>query len=203
MPARAEDDDVPIDTKILRGIMLEGLGLQTRRRSRHRLSRTLAAGDPAEPHVCRRRKTPTPRSPTIRPGRRSRRQARARKTAAARAQRSVTARRASTHERRPLRPDELTPGAKPATRGAGRSTIGTEPAPTAQRSADAVANSAINGGLFGSMFGKQATERDRQVHRRAAAHLADRAAARLSDAVAGSALWRRQGQVCRRRRSNY
>ena len=98
------DDDVPIDTKIVRGI-LEGLGLKQRRRSRIDYQERPPLVIPPS------RDLPPPEEtdaalPTIRPGRRIPDVARARARSRARSRnRNVQAE--VEKEQNPLRPDEL------------------------------------------------------------------------------------------------
>jgi hypothetical protein len=110
-PARAEDDSVPLDTKILRGIM-EGLGLKRgdeagiNYQERAPLvippSRDLPPPENADAAVA---KHPSwPNDPDV---------ARSKLEAAQERKRNVSAER--EREQNPLRPDEMTPGAKSQT----------------------------------------------------------------------------------------
>ena len=91
-------------------------------------------------------------------------------------------------EQNRLRPDQLTPGGSPThARARNRRRRPTSP----YGSGDAVPPTELGAkSNFGADCSARIMTRSRQVHRRAAAHRADRAAARLPDAVAGSALRR-------------
>jgi len=111
-PARAADDDTPIDTKILRSF-LEGIGLQREDRTinyqeRAPLvippSRTLPP--PEAPGAAVANNPAWPKDPDVL---RAQEEAAREKSAFSRADESMR------REERALRPDELTPGAKPGT----------------------------------------------------------------------------------------
>ncbi len=158
-----------------------------------RLPRAVPAGGSAEPRPAaaagqeRRRATPpgrpTPMSP--RPGRPMKPSA---------SQRAVDLSRALDNQARPIPPDQLDRRRQQGT-GQTQSNRSNAPAPGAHPDGNPVAPSEL--GYFGGLFSEPAglglrrlQGRNRDLHQRAAADPADRASARLPDAVGVAALWR-------------
>jgi hypothetical protein len=148
-PARAEDDSVPLDTKIFRGI-LEGLGLKRdgeaiNYQERAPLvippSRDLPPPEKADATVANNPSWPN--DPDV---------ARSKSEAAQERNRNVSAER--EREQNPLRPEELTPGAKSQTAGR-RSNAAVRDAYSPSdtgRYGIGPAELGAKGGIFSSMF---------------------------------------------------
>ena len=178
--ARAADDETPLDTKIMRGI-LEGIGLQRENRVINYQERPPLVIPPSKSLPPPERSDAViannpawPKDPDVE---------RAKAEAARERTTVIWAGDEAQKQDSVLRGKDLGPG------------------PSAKRSASRAGKSESNwssddprlkpselgykGGLFSSLFGGT---RDRQIHRRAATCHTDRAAAGLPDAVAGPAL---------------
>jgi hypothetical protein len=148
-PARAADDDMPLDSKILRGLM-EGIGLQKEEKiinyqERAPLvippSKTLPPPERSDAVIANN--PAWPKDPDV---------LRA-KEDAARERETLGAEDQIRRDSRPLRPDEMTPGPKPrAVRRAGApvGSAGSENEMAARLSPSQLG---YTGGLFGNMFG--------------------------------------------------
>ena len=107
-------------------------------------------------------------------------------------------------EQNPLRPDQLTPGGRARTAASRRA-----PTTVIRRRHPASAASCspselgYKGSLFGTMFGGNKKEEPAKFTGEPPRTSLDRAAARLPDAVAGSALRPRQGERRRRPYNDY
>ena len=182
---RAADDDVPIDTKIFRGI-LEGLGLRKdgeainyQERAPLVIPPSRALPPPEKADAALANNPAWPKDPDV-----ARRKIEAEHGAQSQHQRGTRTRAESA---------AAGSSSRPAAIRARRRAIGASVNRTARRPATGSAPSEL--GTKGQHFQqhvRQQGRRGRQVHRRAAARRADRAAARLPDAVAGPALWPRQ-----------
>jgi hypothetical protein len=149
-PARAEDDNVPMDTKILRGI-LEGIGL--RRDGEAILSyperaplvippgRALPPPEKSDAIVAKNPAWPV--DPDVKRA----------KDEAAREKRTFTSADAEQrHNENPLRPDEIAPGPKP--RAARRTDDGYQASPNGYGSQLPPAELGTKKSIFSSMFSK-------------------------------------------------
>lgn len=152
-PARAAEDDTPIDSKILRGI-LEGLGLRKdgeainyQERAPLVIPPNSALPPPEKSDAVIANDPAWPKDPDV--ARRKAEAARVSKEAYKSADEKIR------DEARPLRPDELTPGARSRTaRGAISRDLS---AGTFNESGDKMSPSQLGykGGLFSNMFGRQ------------------------------------------------
>ena len=197
--APAEDDNVPIDTKILRSIM-EGIGLKRageaqikyQERAPLVIPPSTDLPPPQKPGAAIANNPAWPKDPDV---------ARAKLLREREKNRDVSAE--AERDENPLPPDQLAPGAA-RQRTASRGTNAPDN-PSGNKNGDDVfrmtpSELGYHGGLFGNMFDKKDDTATRQIHRRAEAHLAHRAAARLSDAVAEPALRPRASRRTSRRR---
>jgi len=149
-PARAADDDVPLDTKIFRSIM-SSLGLKRADESGITYEERPPLVIPSDHSLPPPQKTDAainnpawPKDPDV---------ARAKLQAAHERNRDITAE--MEHDATPLRPDELTPGAKTALRvrrhpNVANPSIGSDGTERLNPS-----ELGYKGGLFGLMFGKK------------------------------------------------
>lgn len=152
VPARAEED-VPFDTKILRGL-LESLGLKKdgepinyQERAPLVIPPTTALPPPEKSDAVIANNPAWPKDPDV--------ERKKLEAARERANAHVSADEQIRNEARPLRPDELTPGPKP--RGMRRAGKGDLTAGTFSESNQRVSPSELgyNGGLFNNMFGRR------------------------------------------------
>jgi hypothetical protein len=152
-PARAADDDVPIDTKILRGLM-DSLGLKRDGEAinyQERAPLVIPPGrnlPPPETSDAVVANNPAwPKDPDIARRKDEERMERAR--------RSVGAGEQIDHDQRVLRPNELTPGGNPRTPPSGRKISESRGV-----FGDLMSPSELGykGGLFGNMFGGKETD---------------------------------------------
>ena len=179
--ADADDENVPLDTKLLRQFMKD-LGLQRDGQAADRLPRARTAGRAAQPRsaaAAKRRggdgENPAwPKDPDVT----------RRKEAAAAEKARLKGNVSVEEQQRALRPDELDKPGRAAkgtdAKGAGQTAEDTaKPLTPSQLGTDTKK-------LFGSIVSSfsPATAGSRAVHRRAAARQHDRPACRLSDAVA-------------------
>ena len=166
---------------------MSGLGLKRDGESRHRLSRALAAGGAADPRPAAagsRRAGPNaanwPRS--------RRAAAQGSRQAAKKAAASSTA----EDEAVALKPDGPTPGADDSAAASADAAIRRAATGKDDRAGDRMSavGTRLQGRLFQleSLFGKR-QDRSRRSSTASRARQPDRAAGRLSDAVAGAALW--------------
>ena len=149
-PARAADDDMPLDSKILRGLM-EGIGLQKEEKIINYQERaplvippSKALPPPERSDAVIANNPAWPKDPDV---------LRAKEDAARERDTIVGAEEQTRRDARPLRPDEMTPGPKPrAVRRAGTPTgsAGSENEMAARLSPSQLG---YTGGLFGNMFG--------------------------------------------------
>jgi hypothetical protein len=149
-PARAEDDNTPIDTKIFRGI-LEGIGLRRDGEAiltyPERAPLVIPSGralPPPEKSDAVAAKNPAwPVDPDVKRA----------KEEAAREKRTFTSADAELrHNENPLRPDELAPGPKP--RVTRRSDDGYQTSPNGYGSQLSPSELGTKKSIFGSMFSK-------------------------------------------------
>lgn len=149
-PARAADDDMPLDSKILRGL-LEGIGLQKEEKFinyQERAPLVIPPGKslppPERSDAVIANNPAWPKDPDV---------LRAKEDAARERDTLVGAEDQIRRDQRPLRPDEMTPGPKPrAVRQAGRPTggAGSESEMGARLMPSQLG---YTGGLFSKMFG--------------------------------------------------
>ena len=187
VPAFAGDDDVPIDTKILRGVM-ESLGLRRDGEAINYEERAPLVIPPSHDLPPPERSDAAiannpawPIDPDVK--RRKEEAAQERRKSALNADQTLL------RDQSVLRPDELTPGPKPrkaARQGDGGSY---ESSPYGYGNPISPSKLGSKGNIFSKMFEKDDAGKQ-QLHRRAAARVSDRAAARLPDAVTAAALWR-------------
>ena len=192
MPAFAGDDDVPIDTKILRGVM-ESLGLRRDGEAINYEERAPLVIPPSHDLPPPERSDAAiannpawPIDPDVK--RRKEEAAQEKRKSALNADQTLL------RDQSVLRPDELTPGPKPrkaARQGDGGSY---ESSPYGSGNPISASKLGTKGNIFSKMFGKDDDDAQvQQVHRRTAARVSDRAPSGLSDAFAAAALWRHQG----------
>lgn len=156
-PARAADDGVPIDTKIMRNIM-EGLGLKRDGEAtinyQQRAPLVIPPGKVLPPPERTNAAASNPAWPVDPDIERARREAKAERDADPNPDDVIL------REGRPLRPDEIAPGAK-AQRGARRTAsqgASYESSPYGYSSQLSPDQLGTKGGLFSNMFGKKDEE---------------------------------------------
>jgi len=148
-PARAADDDMPLDSKILRGL-LEGIGLQKEERNinyqeRAPLvippSKTLPPPERSDAMIANN--PAWPKDPDV---------LRAKEEAARERSSFTTADEQLRRDALPLRPDEMTPGPKPRNSRVARTTQA--PGSSSEMGQKLTPSQlGYTGGLFGTMFG--------------------------------------------------
>jgi len=150
LPARAADDDIPIDKKIMRGIM-EGLGLRRDGEAINYQERAplvippgRALPPPEKSDAVLANNPAWPKDPDV-----------SRRKLEAEQERNRNISDEVEREQNPLRPDQLTPGGNPRT--AARKSQG---APNSATPGDRLSASELNqkGSIFSNMFGSKEEE---------------------------------------------